>query len=90
MRPLASYGQLAMTAPSGCDMIVAAANVGCDGGVATGAHAADVTFHCNCAASDGDDVGAVGDCEQPTATSNDKQHNARLTIASQHTAFAAL
>jgi len=65
-------------------MIVAAANVGCDGGVATGAHAADVTFHCNCAAIEGDDVGAVGDWEQPTAISNDKQHSARLTIASQH------
>ena len=65
-------------------MIVAAANVGCDGGVVTGAHDADVTFHCNCAAIEGDDVGAVGDWEQPTAISNDKQHSARLTIASQH------
>ena len=80
---MASYGQLAMTEPSGCAAICAAANVGCEGGAVTGAHDADVTFHCNCAAIDGDDVGEVGDdCEQPTASNNDKQHNARFTTSS--------
>jgi len=77
-----------MTAPSGSDTIFAAPKVGCDGGAVTGAHAADVTFHCNCAAIDGDDVGAVGDCEQPTAISSVKQHSARFTVAS-HAAEAA-
>jgi hypothetical protein len=50
------YGQLAVTEPSFCSVIVAIANAGCDGGGAMAPHDDDVMFHRNCAAIDGDDV----------------------------------
>ena len=74
------YGQLATTEPSDWLVMVAVENSGCAGGIVTGAHDAEVTFHRNCAAIEGADVGAVGDCEHPIANSNKSPHNERVTI----------
>ena len=74
------YGQLATTEPSDWLVMVAVENSGCAGGIVTGAHDAEVTFHRNCAAIDGADVGAVGDCEHPIANSSKSPDNERVTI----------
>ena len=88
MRPPDSYGHAAVISLSDWRTMVAAENAGCEGGGANGGHDTAATFHCRVitvgpgCVGGVDEVGAVGECEQPIAQSNRKPHRVRVTASS--------